>query len=476
MNWRGYRACVRREVRRGRRGMMVYTLLALMMLVLALVVGEEVAPVLGALSLPIAIFVLFGPSADLARDKIHGHFEFNRTLPIPPRMIAAGWLSGTAIRLLPVALIVFMSLLAFRGSGEFDTRGDRAALLLFPVLAYGTACGVVWGLLAVSARWTVRRLWWLPLSLWLLPQLVATVLPATMQASLEEWLARLGHTLVDWLGQPDGRLALGLLLLGALAMIFLASTLLFASGVVRHQYDSTGLGVILGEAPKRELEAIGAGVVLAVARLRLRLATEQFRRELIILVLLFAVAAAGPGETREWARRYIPILAALLPASVAFQLLAARTTGQLEGLQQLPQSRAAIALGHLVAIGVMAVPGALIILVTHALEGRAPTFAGAVELWGWFVVMAWAAASVGLWFRPRYLPYLIAGIIALVAGAVAVLGGTGVLLRLAGAPGSLAAWRESLGLMLPIMTLLLVGAAGVPLFAYALSRYQHRPT
>lgn len=476
MNLRGYGACVRREVRRGQRSTLAFVAIGLVSLLLVLVTPEQVALIPGVVSMLAGVLAVSGPLGDLASDKLHGYLEFDRTLPLSPRIVAAGRLTGAAIRVLPIALCAIPMFVGLRRAEGPGSLSDVLTFVVLPLALLVIAWLLLWLLLALNARWSFRRLWWLPMTIWLMPQLLPAVLPAAVNAAIASWFRATWSVVVMTVERPDATAPLIAVMGGLVLLVFLGATWVFASGLVRFRHDPTALGTMLANAPKRELIALGKGAVAAVAQLRLRLAAEQFRRELIVLAALFAVAAIGPGETREFARRYLPILAALLPGGIALQLVVSRANGQLEGIQQLPHPRLAIGLGHLVAIAVMALPGSVVLLITHALAGQAPTLRATVGMWAWFVAMAWTAAVVGLWLRARYLIVLLGGGTLLMVAWLGLAGGDAVVAALAGGMSQFANLRSTLGALLPVVVAIVIAASGLPVFAFALSRYEHRPT
>lgn len=476
MNWRGLRACVGREVRRGQRGMLVFLVIVVLSVLLVLVTPEEVAILPGVVAMFVGVLVLIGPLGELANDKLQGYLEFDRTLPLSPRVVAAGRLIGAAIRVVPLGLCAISMFVGLRRAEGRDALSDALTYFVLPLAILLVAWVVLWLLLALNARWSFRRLWWLPMTIVLLPQFVPAVLPASVNAVLATWLHGRWLVVVAAAEGPNAPALVLTFLAGLAVLTFVGATLLFASGLVRFRFDPTALGTMLAMAPKQELVSAGKGVIVAVTLLRLRLVAEQFRRELLVLALIFVVAAIGPGETQDFARRYLPILAAMLPAGIALQLVASRNNGQLEGMQQLPQSRIAIGVGHLIAIAVMALPGSIVLLLTHAIAGQVPTVQQAVGSWGWLVAMAWMAAVLGLWVRLRYLIILLGGVTLVMVVMLALAGGSAVVVMLAGGAAEFAILRSTLGALLPLAVAIAVTVAGLPLFAFALSRYEYQST
>jgi hypothetical protein len=377
------------------------------------------------------------------------------------------------LRLLPVPLCTLALLAAL-------TREERwplgpALYLLVPVAAYLAAVVLCWILLALNARWQFRRLWWVPMTLVFGPQFVSSVLPPSLKQPLVAALRAFGQQLLAVATSPLGGLLTLLLLLALPVVAFAGATALFAAGVERYRYDENALGAMLGKAPRRELGAIGRGALLAVARLRLRISLEHSRRQLLVLAVFLLLIVAGSGELRNFSRSYVTVLAGLLPASVAFQLMSARGMGHLEGLQQLPQPALTLALGHLVAVAAMAVPGAAVVLVGRVAAGSPVSLRSGISIWAQILAAAWALAVATVWFRGRYA-LLGGGVLLSVLGlGYLALGGSGLAGLLSGLTASLLAASAALGALLPLTLAAVVSAAGLPLFAYAIRNYQYRP-
>ncbi|MES2304202.1 MAG: hypothetical protein V4558_01770 [Gemmatimonadota bacterium] len=462
---------LRREVRRGATLSLASGVVALIAAGISTRLEGSAAMIPGGLALLGAVFAWFGPLVHLGADRVLGHLEFDRTLPIALRVMAAGRLLGASIRILPLFPALVALLIGFRQSSGPAEVGDVVALVVIPLVGQVVATVVLWWLMALNARWSFRRLWWLPTTIGFLPQVALMVLPASLRVTVENWFIAAIHTLT---GIATGSQLVVLLLLVVVPLLiacFAGAAILFAAGLARYQFDPTQLGVSVSKGSRVELSAIGRGPLLAVARLRLRLATEQFRRELVVLVVLFLVAAFGPAGARDFARHYIPMLAALLPSGIALQLFAGRVTGELEGLQHLPHSASTVGLGYLLAIGVMALPGAVALQLLHAMSGTPPTVVAVLSSWAWFVAIAWGGAAVGLWFRRRYL---IAIVVLLVAMLVTssfldsedrIIGGVIALID------RYRALQIAFGPLLPFGITLMVVVVGVPLFSRGLARY-----
>ena len=465
---------VRREVVRGRRSLIVLSVIAGIALLLALSTSGPATAIAVILAVLGSLAALGGPSGDLAADKLLGHLEADRILPVSTRLTAAGRLTGAAIRLLPIGISAFA--LAVVVSGEVEAGPLEGLLLVgMPLGIFALAAMFSWTLLALNARWQFRNLWWVPVTLLMGPQLVPGLLPPVQEAALERAIRSAGLALADFAVTPLGAI-IALLLITALPLaVFAGATALFASGLERYRFDANALAVQLGKAPTRELGAIGRGPLLAVARLRLRLSLEQQRRQAILLAILLVVVMVGPEELRNFARIYVRVLAVLLPAGIALQLTQARGTGYLEGLQQIPHPAVTVALGHLLAVAVMAVPGAIVLLLGRAASGNIPGPVEGVMVWGWFMTGAWVAAVLAVWLKGKYLGILAGLVAATVIGSYAIVGLEGVGVGIGLMVDGFRQLRGWAGLALPIGAAILVSALGVPLFAHGLQRtYQYR--
>ncbi len=462
MNWRGFRAVVRLELVRGRRLVLWCGGLLLLLLVLTMVLPQQPALIAGVLALPIVMALVMGPLGSLASDKRHGHLEFDRTLPLSLHTIAAGRLLGATLRTAP-GILGIVAL----GMAIADRSAAAAPLVVaIGVLAMLLAWWFLWVLLALNARFAMRRLWWLPLTLWLAPSLVPESVVERVGAAIEQF----GTGTFDRL---DGSLALLVVLPAAVVLptvaLFGGAVALFAHGLARFRPDPAALGVLLGAAPRRELGAIGRGPVLAVVRLRLRLAFEQFRRELLIIAAMLAVILADLDPIATYARLYLPMLAALIPSGIAFQLMAGRATGALEGLQQLPHPRREIGAGHLLAVLVMAVPGVIVIAVAKAMDGAPMPPSAILARWLWYVTLGWIGTVLAVWATRRRLLSLGVAALVLLAGWWLMHPGTSVTDRILEATAAAGTIRAEAGLWLPLGAALAAVGIGLGLFARGLA-------
>jgi hypothetical protein len=327
-------------------------------------------------------------------------------------------------------------------------------------------------MLALNARWSFRNLWWLPVTIFLSPQLARWLLPPELRAAIGGWFLSVGRGMGGLAQTPPGAV---LLLASALVipvLVFWGAILLYASGLERYRHDPNFLGQALGKAPKRELAAAGRGALIAVLMLRIRISAEQQWRQVLVLGGLLVAVAIGGEEIRRFAEFYIKVMAVMIPGGVALQLVGARASGYLEGMQQLPHPERTIALGHLLAVAVLAVPGAAIVLVLRAVAGQRVDTVDGLGLWGVYVAGAWAAAVAAVWLKRRHLllygalPLSLLIITALIAGSART-----VLVGSAIADGFRAV-HAALGAALPLTIAGIIATIGIPIFAKGLANYQ----
>lgn len=471
MSRRAVTSVLRLELLRGRKALIWGSAVGCAAILTALFLPRVAALPVSVIAAILAMVSAMAPLGSLTSDKLLGHLEFDRCLPISLRAIATGRLLGAALRTTPVLLAAIAIGLAIAGP-----KPDAVALLM--ILSATVALQVliwwiVWVMLGVNARFSLRRLWWVPMTIWLLPSLV----PEPILDAAGEWIGAAGMNVLNALDSPLKVIVaiLGGLLLPSV-LILTGSVLLFASGLRHYRPDPTALGLPMGAAPKRELAALGRGVVVAVARLRLRLSLEQFKRELAIAVVLLVVIVADIGSLGGFARGYLPLLAALMPGGIALQLMTGRASGALEGLQHLPQPRSQIAIGHLVAIGVMAVPGAILIAAGNWAEGGVPSVSALLSRWLWYVALGWALAVMAVWVTPRRM-VAAAGIGTAGFAFLWLANGRDLYLgRVGAAIDAWPTWRAALGLRLPASVVLLVAVPGVVLFAWGLKGYRQGQT
>ncbi len=167
MNRRAFTAVVRLELLRGRRLLLWGTGAAVLALLGALLLPRGGALFMGVIGLPLVMIIGMAPLGTLASDKLLGHLEFDRTLPVSLRTIAAGRLVGAALRSLPAMLgVMALGVAIANRSTEPRVVG---LVLVIAVAAQLLLWWFLWIMLALNARYSLRRLWWLPMSLWLVP-------------------------------------------------------------------------------------------------------------------------------------------------------------------------------------------------------------------------------------------------------------------------------------------------------------------
>lgn len=407
MSRRAYAAVVQLAVVRGRIGFLVAIGLATTGLLGALLLSGWMAmfaAVAGLLSL--LVTTVGAPLSSLAREKILGHLDFDRTLPVPLRTIAAGRLSGAALRTLPVAIGLAAIGIALSAQLPDVRVWSLTIALLLALLLYWA---ILWISYALVARFPIRWLAWFPGIIWvalvIMPTSVDNAIGARVSAATDVLFRQ---------ANPSA-LALGMIVAAALvltAVCFAGANAILVSALARFQPNPNALASLLEAAPKRELVATGRGPVLAIAGLQLRLAAAKLRRELIIAGVAVVVIVADIGSLAEMARFYLPILAGLIPIAVALHLTQARLTGTLEGMQQLPISRWSVALGHVLAVMALAIPSVVITAVSRATDGL--TLDAGLLTTRWFLVVAIgaAAAAMAVWGTKRRLAMLFVGAIA----------------------------------------------------------------
>ena len=471
MSERAFYALVRRELHRGRRSFLLLLGFGLMALVGAVFSDGPLAAFAIIIGMLGSFLSLGGPSSELGEDKIHGYLEHDRSLPLSLRLVAAGRLTGAAIRQVPIGICALAIAIAIAKEERLAGLGTPL-LVLLPIIAVAGASMLSWTLLALNARWSFRNLWWVPVTIFLSPQIARSLLPDATQAALGRWLRAFGRGFVAFAETPPGAILLLALLAVVPVLVFWGATLLYASGLERYRHDPNFLGQVLGKAPKRELAAVGRGPLLAVTRLRVRIAAEQQWRQLLVLGGLLVAIAVGGEQIRQFAEFYVKVMAVMLPGGIALQLVGARATGYLEGMQQLPHPARTIALGHLAAVAIMAVPGALIVMALKAVAGDAVRTVDGLTLWGVYVGGAWVAAVAAVWLKRRHLLLYVALPVGLIIVAALIAGAERSLLVGSALVEGLRTLRSATGAALPLAVAAIVATLGIPIFAKGLENYQ----
>lgn len=471
MNWRAFWALFRREVARGRRTMLIFTTLAVILIVLAVVLSKEGAIMSATMGVVVGMFAAFAPLSDLRQDKTLGHLEFDRVLPISHRAIATARLFGAAVRTSPLILYAFPFIVALDKGHAFGAL-QLAVAIGAPFLPWLVLTSFTWAMMAVNIRWNLRRLWWLPMTVFLGPNLVISMLPPAAKEALKAAFERAGDPMLEFLSTPVGIGVLIAVMLAIPVVLFWSAISLFASGLERYTYDASAAVPMSAAPPKRELAAIGRGPALAVARYCIRLATEQSRKRFILLAVFVALLVFGSGEMKRYAQFYVRALAAMIPGGIALQLSVARTRGHLEGIQQLPHPALTIGIGYLLGIAMLATPGAAVWVLARAVTGMPPTVSNALSLWAWMVGWSWLASVSVVWLTSRRtlmivsLPVLALATWAMYAGLPQFLDG------LKAAAVVFGQFRTDVGVAFPLVLASAMMIGGLPLFARGLAEYE----
>lgn len=470
MNSRAFGALFRREVFRGRQRLLACLVAAVVGIVATIVVPGAVAILPAMLSLGAGFFAIFGPIGDLRNDKVTGNLEFDRVLPVSHRAIAAARFAGSAVRTTPIVLFAIPIVLA---TAPHDHIGIFRILL---AVAIGIASWVIftaliWALMAINIRWNLRNLWWVPMTIGFAPQLLISVLPPETKRVIRSAAGKAGDALVALATSPLGGPTILVLLVVTPFAMFFAAVSLYASGLERYTHTESTVQ-LTGSPPKLELGAIGRGPMLAVAGYCLRLATEQSRRRLILLGVFVVALLFGSQVMQDYSRLYVRALAAMIPGAIMIQLGAARARGDLEGLQQLPHPAITTAAGHLIAVAVLAVPGAAVWSLARYIGGEQLTAGSAVSLLSYVILGSWLAAVGALWLTKWRLLAIVSIGFALLAAWAWYLSTGNLFAALPTMAADLRSLRAEAGIALPIALSITAMVVGLPLFARGLEEYQ----
>lgn len=461
---------------RGRRLLIIATVFALAALGGTFAADAEWQWLPTLVSLPILLMItIFPPVSAVGMEKVLGHLEFDRTLPVPLRTSAAARLIGTMVGSLPVPLVlVAVAALVGQHAPQFSTTSVALAL----VVALLACWWVTWLSYALVARFASRKLVYLPGALWL----AMVILPETWLDRIARGVGSVSSELLSGAPSLLTLVSVGAAAVAMTALVFAGSTALLANALARFVPDQSLMLDALGSVPKRELSALGRGPALAIARLRLRVSTDQFRREmmfvgaLILMILLDVDGISGFGRT------YAPFLAALLPPMIAMQLAIGRVAGVIEQLQQLPHPRRVVGFGHLLAVMALSVPAVVIRAVVIATDGVALDPARLVKEWFFFVALGSVMAALAVWGTPRRFLMALGGVIVAPILLIALLGW---LLATGGNPmAQTFAWvvqafvlfGVAAGGLIPIALAILTTIAANELFAYGLATFRTKVT
>lgn len=467
---RAFDALVRREIRRGKSMIIAVTVIAVVASVLTLVVGPDASGAIASIAAVAALVTPAGPMANLRTDRAKGYLEFDRALPVSHHVAARARLLGAAVRVAPALLLAVPVYVAVARAGD----GTELVVIPSAIAIVAVLVIVTWLQMGINARWSLRRLWWLPATIVLGPRAVVGVLPASVRTAISAALAQALHHLAAALRTPAGVVMAVLLALLIPVLAFVGSARLFASGLEHYQFDAATTPYLAIKPPRRELAAAGRGPTLAVTRQAIRLATERPIRRLLGVAAFVVLIVLGNGEVRHMAQYYARTLALIFPASVALQLTSARSFGHLEGLQQLPHPARRIALGYLVALAVLSLPSTAIYAAVLLAAGQRVTWGGLVGLAFWFTTTFWIGSVAAVWLTWRRT--VLALVCVAIAIGVAVSSGTVAhLARGAAAQISLKGAHVSVGIGVAALSFGLAVLIGMPLFAHGVREFEPTP-
>ena len=472
MNWRAFGALFRREVARGRRSLLLFAVIATVAIALASLAADAASIGLAIGSIIAGLILVIGPLGDLRADKTLGHLEFDRVLPIDHRAMAAARLVGAAVRTSPL-LLLSLPIIITADRGHAFGRAQLAVAIVVPVVVWLVLTAGTWAMMAVNIRWNLRRLWWLPMTIAIGPNIVISALPPTAKEAIATAFERTGKPMLTFLATPPGITFMVLVVLAIPVALFWLAVSLFAAGLERYTFDASAAVPMSAAPPKRELASIGRGPALAVARYCIRLATEQSRRRLILLLVFVAGLVLGNHQIRAYAQLYVRVLAAMIPGGIALQLSVARTRGSLEGIQQLPHPASTIGAGYLLGIAVLSTPGAAVWVLARAVTGIPATPGNAMSLWAWMVGWSWLASVSVVWLTSRRTLMIAAVPVLVVATWAAYVGLPNLVDSARAAAAGFVAFRASAGAGFPLALALVMMIGGLPLFARGLEEYEY---
>lgn len=477
MNWRAFGALMRREIARGRRTTQGMLLIGVTAIGAVMLLSPDLAIAVGSLCIIPAVAVVFGPLGNLRTDKTQGYVEFDRVLPVSHRAMAIARLFGAAVRTLPQLLLVVPLIIALERSHTITLATMTALLLVVPAASWTIFTALLWLLMAVNIRWTLRRLWWLPMTIGFGPTIVSSLLPPPWKHAIADavrgYFDRNGDAILAFVATPTGAISIALILVSGALAVFFGTVILFASGVERYTFDAAAAVEMRTKPPRRELAALGRGPSLAVARYCIRLATEQSWRRFLLLGVFVLVLVFGKAELKQYAQFYVRALAAMIPGGIALQLSVARARGYLEGMQQLPHPAQSIGAGYLMAIAALATPGVAVWVLARAVTGIPPTVTNVLSLWGWMVGWSWLACVSVVWLTGRRSVMLAAVPLSVAALWASYRGFTHFVADLRAAGAAFAAFRVQAGAALPLTVAVAIMVIGLPLFARGLAEFEH---
>jgi len=476
VNWHAFWAIFRREVKRGRHGIFILAAIGLLALGSTFVLTGDIRFMVTGLVVIPAMFAFLGPLGDLRTDKTLGYIEFDRVLPISHRAMAIARLLGATVRTAPLILLVLPLIVAFYREGSIGTLAFLGLATFAPLGSWVMVSAFMWVLMALNIRWNLRKLWWVPMTIGFAPSFIPAVLPEpwkrAIKAAFIAYFEQHGDAMAAFAQSPTGLLAIATILLAIPLIALFATVSLFASGIERYTFDASAAVPMQAKPPKRELGAIGRGPTLAVTRYCIRLATEQSWKRLLMLGFFVIILLFGTMQLKGYAQFYVRALAAMIPGGIAIQLGTASARGELEGIQQLPHRPVTIGAGYLLAVLLLATPGASVWVLARAVTGMPPTFTNVLSLWSWMVAWSWIASVSTVWLNKRRM-LAIAAPPLMLAAAWAVHAGIPQFVDDAKAAwAAYGVFRLHAGAAYPITIAFVMMAGGLPLFARGLEESQ----
>lgn len=464
---KGALACAALEVRRGRSVLLVAAVAAALVAALNMMhifgSGHPVSILLIVLPGMAALALGLHPMAALAGDRLSGRLALERALPLPWQATAAARLAGAAVRTLATPLMLLAVLVGVMRHADFAPPLLVGLTIIAAVWMVVTM--ICWLLMAANARWSLVRLWWVPTTLWFAPHW----LPDAWVGRMMQLLRPVGQWLVAEAGSARGPLRLLLPLAIIFLAVWVAAALLYASGLRRYVHDPDPLGLI-GKRDRvttaLEYPPGRRSALPALALLDIRLGVELLAKRWIILAILVVITMVGPAELRRMAPLYIRILGVMVPGAVVAGILTSRTSGAIALLQHLPHPRWVVAVGKFAAVLVLSALGAGVIGAARMLDGSAGIPGGLefVRLTGLTAGSVWSATVLAMWWKARYLYWLVPAILAAAGANALLVEGVAPIIF-----GVVEILREPLA---ALGAFALVSVAGIPLFAHGLARYQ----
>lgn len=464
---RAARAVFLLELRRGRRTLAFgWTAAFMLAAIYSLAQWEQDHPVailLIVLPGAFGFFAAFAGYGDLMGDRHAGRLTVERALPSGWFTIAGARLAGAGVRSTVAPAIALALAIGLTRNLVTPPRLGTIVALAFAVWVIVTT--LCWALMSANVRWSMLRLWWVPTTFWILPQLAP-----------REWWAQFepqARTTWVWLGatwaRPDGPALFIVALIGALALVWVGTAALYASGLRRYVYDPDPLGLLSKRDRAGRAVEYPAGqrsAIMAIALLDVRLGIERLAKQWILFVILVVIAIAGPDTLRSMAPMYIAVLGVMVPGSVMVGVLGARRSGALAAWHHLPQPWTRVAAGKLGGVIVLSLVGAVLLMIGRAVGSPTKPFVSVefINVVLRLAAGAWLAVVIACWWRRRYLLWLLPG-----AGAVTIAWAYGGVSMIDAWPIFQRAFTHRAA---PLAWFVAVSLLGVPLFAHGLRRYE----